>query len=67
MNETLHKANGKLVRVNGRMFKIIAHKWAGRVLAQAESFVGNERVDLVHGRSPLVRAIRQQIGCGLTH
>jgi len=71
MNETLFNANGRMVRVQGRVFKIISCKLAGRVLAQAEPLVGladgKPRVNLVTGRSPLVMAIREQIGCGLVH
>lgn len=71
MNETLLKFNGRTVRVQGRVFRIIAHRLGKYVLAQAEPLVGKAdgkpRVNLVTGRSPLVMAIREQIGCGLVN
>lgn len=57
MNEQLLNSNQKQVRVNHTVYTIISHKLGKRVLAQAEPIKG-EIINLITGRSPLVKAIR---------
>ena len=65
MNEKLLKAHGRCVRSHGKFFRIIAHRLGNCVLAQEEEVGTNALVDLVKGRSALVRDLRDSINRGL--
>jgi hypothetical protein len=65
MNEKLLKANSRVVRHSGKIFRIIAHRLGEMVLAQAEEVGTDNRVNLITGRSQLVMALRNSIKLGL--
>lgn len=65
MNEKLLKSNGRRVLCNGKFFRIIAHQLGKWVLAQAEEIGTENRVNLVTGRSLLVKSLRESIKMGL--
>jgi hypothetical protein len=65
MNEKLLKANGKIVRHEGISYRVIAQTLGPWVLAQAEQIGTNNRLNLVKGRSALVRELRDSIEKGL--
>lgn len=66
MITTLINANGKTIRHEGKVFRIIATNLGGRTLAQAEP-VGNggEPINLMTTKSKLGRDIRSRVELGL--
>lgn len=65
MNDKLIAANGKHIRLNGVVYRIISMKLGSRVLADADPINKGERINLVKTRSSLGMELRNLVDLGL--
>jgi hypothetical protein len=65
MNEKLIKANGKLIRYHGVVYRVLAFKLGNRVLADADPINSSDRINLVKTRSETGKALRNLVDLGL--
>jgi len=66
MNEKLLAANGRLIRIQGIVYRIISVKLGSRILSDAEPLNGSGvRINLIKTRSDLGRALRNLVDLGL--
>lgn len=66
MNDKLIKANGKHIRRNGIVYRIISMRLGSLTLADAEPLTGKaDRINLVRTRSTLGMELRNLVELGL--
>ena len=65
MNDKLLRANGKVVRHDGSVYRIISLKLGSRVLVDAENVKSGERLNLMRSRSDLCKSIRNSVELNL--
>ena len=65
MENKILKANGRNVRLQGNIYRIISMRLGTRVLADAENIRTGERINLMKSRSPLCMSIRNLVNLNL--